>query len=171
MSGDSCEAAEVFPDVSLDAWYAQAVTWAQQEGIFTGFTDGTFQPDMEITREQMVTVFYRYAQWSGVEVTASGDLASFADGNMTGLYAQEAMGWAVGSGLIQGTSVNGTPRLLPLNNATRAEVAQVFMNYYVGILGVDTSLSASEEAAVTYSVLFSDSEAFTPTDGADLGGN
>lgn len=170
MSGEGCAAESVFPDVSLHAWYAESVTWAQQEGIFTGFPDGTFRPDEEITREQLVTVLYRYAQRNGTVTEDADDLSGYMDAATVGAYAREAMAWACGNDIIHGVSmVNGTA-LFPLKGATRAEVAQVFLNYHTGIQNT-VSGSSAEGSETADTALFSHSERFTPTDGPDLSGN
>ncbi len=85
-----------------------------------------FAPNEEITREQLAAILYRYAQFKGLDVSAKGDLIGFADGAAVSGWAQEAMQWAVGAGLLNGNA-DGT--LAPTAGATRAEVAMILMRF------------------------------------------
>ena len=115
----------LFDDVSDDAWYTDAVKWAAEQKIVEG--DGSnYAPNDNITREQLAAILYRYAGAKGYDVTASGDLSAFTDGDQTASWAQEAMEWAVASGIFQG---NGNSILNPKGSATRAEIAQILMNF------------------------------------------
>ena len=93
-----------FADVAQDAWYAGAVAWAGENGIVNGVGGGVFAPGKAITREQMVTMLYRYACYRGEATGAAGDLKQFADGEEVSAWAVEAMSWAVGAGLISGVA-------------------------------------------------------------------
>ena len=120
---------DTFTDVprnSGTAWYYDAVTWAQQNGILEGYEDGTFHPDELITREQLAVVFCNYAEYKERSTAAAGDLSAFADVQEISPWAQEAMKWAVGSGLIGG---KGNGVLDPRGTATRAEVAAMLHNF------------------------------------------
>ena len=108
-----------FPDVSDDAWYAEAVAWASETGIVNGTGKG-FAPNAPVTREQIATMLYRYANVIGLNTGARGELGSFPDGGDTSGWAQDAMAWAVSVGLFQG---DDTGALNPKGDATRAEVA------------------------------------------------
>ena len=108
-----------FNDVPADAWYAEAVAWAAAEGIVMGNGDG-FAPNDNITREQIATILYRYAQYLGIDVSAKGSVSRFSDGGKVSGWAADAMAWAVEVGLFQGDDSNC---LNPSSNATRAEVA------------------------------------------------
>lgn len=111
-----------FEDCVAGSWYGEAVSWAVQEGIFSGYSDsGNFGPDDPITREQIAVVLWRQAG----EPAAAGDLASFPDGWKTSTWALEAMTWAVDEGIFTGNSVTG--ELMPTGNLTRAEAATVMM--------------------------------------------
>lgn len=90
-------------------------------GIVTGTGSG-FEPDGQITREQLATILYRYADFLGLDTSAAGALSQFSDGDKVSAWAEEAMQWAVGSGLLTGKG-NGT--VDPTGNATRAEVAAI----------------------------------------------
>lgn len=117
-----------FTDVAGDAWYADAVLWAAQNGLTSGTTATTFSPDTPLPREQLATFFYRFAAFeSGQEVTSSGDnLTGFADAGQISSYAVQAMDWAVGEGLISGTT---DTTLSPKNTAPRSQVATILMRY------------------------------------------
>lgn len=115
-----------FTDISSDAWYADAAAWAQSKGIITGYDNGAFGPDDPLTREQLTLILYNYARIKGYNVSAKGDLSSFVDGDSTSVWARESMTWAVGAGLLSG---QGMGMLAPTGTATRAEVAQIMMNF------------------------------------------
>ena len=110
-----------FGDVGGNDWYAQAVQWAADNSIVTGVSDGVFAPNASITREQLVVMLYRYAG----EPDASGTLTGFGDSANVSSWARQAMAWAVSSGIVGGS--NGA--LNPQSGATRAEVAQMLMNF------------------------------------------
>ena len=112
-----------FTDVDPDAYYSEAVRWAASEDIVNGYTDGTFGPDDSINREQLAVIVWRYA---GSPAT-SQSLDCFTDvGEISG-YAKEAMEWAVGAGIISGTS---GATLSPKGIATRAQVAAILMRFF-----------------------------------------
>lgn len=116
----------VFNDVASDAWYADAVSWAAAQGIVNGYGSGKFGPTDNITREQMALILFNYAKFKGYDVTAFAGLDTFADGADISVWAQDAVKWAVGAGLLSG---KGGGILDPHGTATRAEVAQIFMNF------------------------------------------
>ncbi len=115
------EATGAFTDVADGTWYTEGVAWASGHGIVEGY-GGRFEPDGDITREQLATMLWRYAKDLGMDGTASDDLDGFADGDAVSGYASDAVKWAVGAGLIQGKDGG---RLDPAGDATRAEVAAV----------------------------------------------
>ena len=121
MKYESC-----YSDVADNMFYSQAVTWAKCNGIVSGYDDGTFGPNDEITREQMVTILYRYEKFMNGTLTAVGDYSHFSDGNKVSNYASEAMKWAVGNELIKGND-NGT--LEAKANTTRAVCASIITRY------------------------------------------
>jgi len=110
-------------DVKSAEYYAGAVAWATDNGIITGFPDGTFRPDKIVTREQLAAILYRYAAYKGASVTASADLSGFSDAAKAEEYARQPLSWAVALELIQG--YNG--KLSPNACATRAQVASILM--------------------------------------------
>ena len=116
-----------FTDVERGAWYANAVAWAAANDIVNGTSATTFAPNSPITREQMATMLYRFAQYKGMDaVTLQENLTGYPDGGQVSDYAIPAMNWAVGQGLIAGME-NGT--LVPQGSATRAQVATILMRF------------------------------------------
>lgn len=115
-SGDS------FGDVDAKGWYAEAVAWASENGLVNG-TEKGFEPNANISREQIATILYRYAKYIGLvgqDDAVSGDVSKFEDRESVSPWAQEAMAWAVEVGLFKGDDTNS---LNPQGEATRAEVA------------------------------------------------
>lgn len=115
-----------FADVTSGQWYSDGVAWASANGIVTGYTNGSFGPNDTITREQMAAILYRYARCKGCDVSARAQLNSYSDASQVASYATESMSWAVGSGLITGTS--GTT-LSPAGSATRAQAAVILARF------------------------------------------
>lgn len=116
-----------FTDVEEGTWYADAVNWAALVGIVNGRGDGTFAPNDSVTREQLCTMLYRYARnYLGLDVSASADLSGFTDHTKVSSYAQDAVAWAVATGLVTGTS---TTTLSPGGTATRAQVAAILQRF------------------------------------------
>lgn len=107
-------------------WYYDAVLWVQQNGIMQGYGDNLFGPGDPVTREQLAVIFYNYAKFKGYDTTASGDLSGFTDAGDLSPWAQEAMKWAVGSGVMSG---KGNGILDPKGTATRAEIAAMLQNF------------------------------------------
>ena len=106
------------------------MAWAAANGIVNGTTDTTFAPGEDITREQLVTVLYRYAEAKGYDVSARVDLSAYPDANQIQSYAAESVAWAVAEGLIQGFEDN---TLRPAGNATRAQIATILMRFCEGV--------------------------------------
>ena len=115
-----------FTDVEAGKWYADAITWTTENGIFAGYGKDKFCPDDPITREQLAAIFYRYADYKGYDLTVKGDLDKFKDADKITDYAKTAMQWAVGSGLVNGKSGN---LLDPQGTATRAEIAAMLHRF------------------------------------------
>lgn len=108
------------------AWYYDAATWAQQSGVMSGYGNDLFGPNDPVTRQQLAVTFYNYAKYKGYDVTAAGDLSGFTDAGEISPWAQDAMKWAVGIGLMNG---KGGGILDPQGTATRAEVAAMLHNF------------------------------------------
>ena len=115
-----------FTDVEAGKWYADAITWTAENGIFAGYGKDKFGPDDPITREQLAAIFYRYADYKGYDLTVKGNLDKFKDSDKITDYAKTAMQWAVGSGLVKGKSGN---LLDPQGTATRAEIAAMLHRF------------------------------------------
>ena len=125
-----------FTDVEAGKWYADAITWTAENGIFAGYGKDKFGPDDPITREQLAAIFYRYADYKGYDLTVKGNLDKFKDADKITDYAKTAMQWAVGSGLVKGKSGN---LLDPQGTATRAEIAAMlhrFIEKYELVRGI-----------------------------------
>lgn len=118
-----------FTDVVRDsgtAWFYDAVTWAQQNGIMGGYDNSSFAPNDPITREQLAAIFYRYAQYKGYDTTQGGmAIREFGDYESISDYAMSAMAWAVNTGLVKGDS----NLLYPNDTATRAEIAAMLHRF------------------------------------------
>lgn len=118
-----------FTDVvrgSGTAWFYDAVTWAQQNGIMGGYGNSSFAPNDPITREQLAAIFYRYAQYKGYDTTQGGmAIREFDDYESISDYAMGAMAWAVNTGLVKGDS----NLLYPKGTATRVEIAALFHRF------------------------------------------
>ena len=115
-----------FTDVEAGKWYADAITWTAENGIFAGYGKDKFGPNDPITREQLAAIFYRYAGYKGYDLTVKGNLDKFKNADKVTDYAKTAMGWAVGSGLVKGKSGN---LLDPQGTATRAEIAAMLHRF------------------------------------------
>ena len=115
-----------FTDVAAGKWFAKAVAWAAANGIVNGYGSGLFGPNDPVTREQLAAILYRYAVYGGMTaVTLEENLGGFADTAQLSAYAIQAMNWAVGQGLINGSGSN----LVPKAQATRAQVAAIIHRY------------------------------------------
>jgi hypothetical protein len=115
-----------FTDVSAGTWYSDAVSWAAANGIVKGTTETTFAPNDNVTREQLATILYQYAQYKNVANDTKGDLNKFGDNAKISGYAVDAMKWAVGNGIITGKDGN---LIDPQGVATRAEVAVMLQRF------------------------------------------
>lgn len=115
-----------FADVRRGSYYEQAIAWASENGIVTGFDASTFAPDRAITREQLAAILFRFAAYRGMDaVTLRENLCSFQDQAAISAYAVSALNWAVGEGLMQGTG----DKLEPTGSATRAQVAAMLRRF------------------------------------------
>ena len=128
--GEDCGTNSGFSDVPSSAWYAKAVTWASKKGVVSGYSNGTFGPDNQLTREQMVTILYNVA---GRPATNTSALAQFNDRGQVAAYAVNGFSWAVSNKVVSGTS-NTT--LSPRGTATRAQVAVILIRYLENVEGV-----------------------------------
>ncbi len=115
-----------FSDVSRNAYYTKAVNWAASEDIVKGFTDGTFRPNDPVTREQMATIFFRYADYCGYDTDARADLSGYRDAVDISSWALAAVRWANAEGLVQGIT---TKTLVPQGLATRAQISTILVRF------------------------------------------
>ena len=125
LAGEPSSFGGGFSDVPAGHSCYSAAAWAARNGIVNGMTSTTFEPDSNITREQLVTILYRYAQYLGYSTTGSS-LYGFTDASSVSSYATNAMSWAVKHGIISGVT---TSTLVPAGTATRAQAAQMFMSF------------------------------------------
>ena len=117
-----------FTDVPDGQWYTDAVLWAAENNITDGTSETTFSPNSALTREQMATFLYRFADFETEEpIEITGDLSGYTDADLVADYAVDAMTWAVGEGVISGI---GNNTLAPDNTASRAQMATVLTRYH-----------------------------------------
>ena len=123
MLGEPASSAEVpFTDVPEGAWYLDALRWAYETGVVGGVTPDRFAPDQPMTREQLVTVLYRFLRQFGFGAAESAELDGFVDSAAVGEFAVDAFRWAVATDVVGGV---GGGRLAPQSDATRAQIAAV----------------------------------------------
>ena len=107
-------------------WAVKAITWAEQTGVVAGIGDGLFAPTANVTREEFAQMMYNYASYKEYDLTLEGDLSQFEDASAISSWAETAMSWANGSGLINGHD-DGT--IDPQGTTTRAQAASILMNF------------------------------------------
>ena len=122
----SITAGSLFTDVASGQWYSDAISWANENRIVDGYSNGAFGINDPVTREQAVTILYRYAKSKGLDVSASVDLYNYIDMSNISGWALDAMKWAAAEGIIQGRTETS---IAPQGTSTRAEVATIFMRY------------------------------------------
>ena len=122
-----------FADVAEGQWYTEAIRWAKSKGIAGGYGNGYFGTNDAITREQVVTILWRYAQQKSLDVSVgeNTDIQSFDDATDVANYAVPAMQWACGSGVVGGkNNADGTGLILdPVGKGTRAQIATMLMRF------------------------------------------
>lgn len=116
----------LFPDVLPEQWFAAPVNWAGANKVVSGYEDSTFRPQLNATREQVVTILYNYATFKGKDLTARGDLSGFTDAKQVADWALTPMRWAVGQGLINGTTAT---TLSPKSTASRAQLVSILYRW------------------------------------------
>lgn len=125
FEGEPHEGSNIFTDVPGGQWFTDAIAWAALNHIVGGVGNGHFEPEGNITREQMAAILFRYAQGKGIDTSARTDLTGFPDAGKVSSWAQDAMQWAVATKLIGGSS----GLLIPDGNATRAQVATILQRF------------------------------------------
>ena len=123
--------AQWFEDVPVGQWYSEAIAWAAFNGIVDGYGNGYFGTNDAITREQFVTIMFRYAKYKGYDVSVgeNTNILSYDDAFDVAEWAIPAMQWACGSGLIQGIADGNKMNLEPQGNATRAQAATILYRF------------------------------------------
>ena len=121
VTGDS-----TFTDVTSGHWAVDAITWAAQNDIVAGIGGGLYDPDSNVTREQFAVMLYKYARFKGYDLTATGDLTQFPDAGSISSWAETALSWANGNGLINGHE-NGI--IDPKGSTIRAQAASIMANF------------------------------------------
>ena len=121
-----------FTDVGTD-WYTDGVLWAAEHDIVAGIGDGRFDPNGDVTREQIAAILCRYTLWKGRSADARADLSVFPDAGDVSGWAYDSLAWANAEDLISGCMVGSISYLKPLDNATRAQVAAILMRYQQSI--------------------------------------
>lgn len=129
-SPDEADYTNKFSDVAEGKWYTDAICWGAENGIVNGYPDSTFRPDDIITRQDLVTLLYRY---SGQDAPESDILSGYTDASGISGYARDAMGWAIAEGIIEGYPDN---TLRPQNTTIRAELAAILVRYYEKFVAV-----------------------------------
>lgn len=151
LEGSPVVEGEKFTDVLSDVYYADAVLWASN-GIVDGYGNGEFRPNELVTREQLATILYRYAQSKKCELATGKTLDTFTDAKSVSTYAKSAMEWAVSAGLLEGS--NG--KLMPKAAATRAQLAAILNRYNTGVLKNTDEYTCSKKIALGgWSILWS----------------
>ncbi len=126
--------ANPFKDLT-QSWYKKAVIWANEAGVVKGTGDGTtFTPNGTLTRETAATMFRRYSEYKGYDISDSADLSSFADGKKVSKWAKDGLAWANAEGLITGVKENGVLYLKPQGEAGRAQLATILQRYDTNIV-------------------------------------
>ena len=121
-----------FTDVGRE-WYTDGVLWAAEHDIVAGIGDGRFDPDGDVTREQIAAILCRYTLWKGRSADARADLRVFPDARDVSRWAYDSLAWANAEDLISGCMIGSISYLKPLDNATRAQVAAILMRYQQSI--------------------------------------
>lgn len=119
-----------YTDVDGEKWYADPIAWVSAAGLMSGCGNGLFRPDAAISREELAAALYKFARYRGLDTDAAGDMARFPDAGEVSAWAADAMRWAVGTGLVNGTAdSNGVYMIAPRGNATRAQIAVMFWRF------------------------------------------
>lgn len=152
MQGEPETGANPFVDVPAGKWYSDAVSWAGNEGIVNGVGDGKFDPESAVTRQQMMTILYRYAMWKCWDIPVAGwryaglypdpntgEMTErlFSDGWRVSAYAREPMLWAVNRGVFVYRGDSGIPQMEPETEVYRAELAQTLKNLYDNVVNAE----------------------------------
>ena len=125
-----------FTDVGSSGWYSEAISWAHKNGVVNGVTDDKFAPDRAITRQEFITMLYRYAKEAGLEMAEGITLDDFTDADKVSGYAEDAVSWAAAVGLLKGSKSGNDLLIAPEAEATRAEAATLMVRFNSLIAGL-----------------------------------
>ena len=103
LAGEPALRGSSFSDVPSSAYYGEAVAWAVRRGIVEGYPDGTFRPDLPVSRQQLAAILWRYARLEGADSGRRSSLRAYRDAGEAGGYAEEPLRWALAEGILQGT--------------------------------------------------------------------
>ena len=134
LDGEPVEHGNAFSDVTEDAYYHDPVVWASKYGIVNGYSDTSFSPNDNITREQLATILYRYSEFKGNDVSKISEMTEYTDKNQISDYAFSAMGWANANGIITGVSHD---TINPKGYATRCQIAAILKRVCENILNIE----------------------------------
>ena len=136
---------EPFSDVSEKDWFYKEVVWAYNAGVINGVTKTSFAPNKNVTREQVATMLYRFTKGMGVDMSEveNTNILSYEDATSVSTYAVEAITWAVGADMINGTTYSGSDKLYldPQGNATRAQAAKILVQWVYYLSSVENTYS------------------------------
>ena len=118
-----------FKDVDPNGWCAKAIAWAYQNELLSGYSDDVSGADDSITRGQLMTILYKYAQMKGYDVSAQTALSKFKDSSSVPAYAKKALSWGSAESLISGLANPSGLVLQPNGTASRAQVATILMQF------------------------------------------
>ena len=113
-------------------WSVDAIAWAQDTGVVAGMGDNQFAPNAKVTREQFAQMMYNYAKYKKYDLTKTGDLSEFPDADTISDWAETAMSWANGNGLINGHEDSGL--IDPAGNTIRGQAASIIMNFDLNVV-------------------------------------
>lgn len=132
-----------FQDAAPDAWYTEAVSWGAGAGIITGKEDGTFAPDLRVTRAQLSVMLFRYADYIGLSPAAAGDLHTYRDGASVPAYAVQPMTWTLEQGIFDPLVSDTIYPQLPVSRAQFAQIL-VALTAYATQEPLATALAAQD---------------------------
>ena len=118
-----------FTDVKEGAWYTKAIEWCAQNGLASGYTDGTFKPNATVSRQELAVFMYKLADHLGIDVSGRADLSGFADASSVPAWSEKFLQWAVSAGIVSGQANGGKNYLNPTAGAKRCEFASILMRF------------------------------------------
>ena len=122
-----------FTDVKYGMWFTNAIEWCAQNGLASGKGNGKFDPNGNVTRQELAVFMMQMAQYLGKDTSGRADLGGFADASKVPSWAKTYVSWAVDAGLISGKASGGKTYLAPADNASRAELAAIIRSFVQNI--------------------------------------